>query len=377
MKKIMVILAGPTYDPDASLRARFEILSEKYHGVVVTTGSQLDSKRYRNFDAFFSYFSNDRKLVSIYRQFALCLSVLLRARRAGQPYDLIVCYDPLKTGLMARVLSKLMRTSLVVEVNGVYQSPSEYVDLSKAQAFLKRFFYTQVENLVLKGANGIKLLFPDQLNGLSFDRSNKTILSYFNYVDMERFSPAESKKFVLFVGFPFFRKGVDLLVEAYSALAIKYPDWELKIIGWFNEEEMALVRRAQEQCSQIVYHPPVKHSEMPEYMSQSAFLVLPSRSEAMGRVLIEAMACAKPRLGSRVDGIPEYISDGDDGLLFDCGDARDLQAKLDQLMASDELRQRLGGNAYQRYRTDFSKEKFLSLTAQLYDAAIAAVPARK
>jgi len=377
MKKIMVILAGPTYDPDASLKARFEILSERYRGVVITTASQLESKRYKNFDVLFSYFSNDKKLASIFQQFMLCQRVMTEARRGGQPFDLIVCYDPLKTGLMARVLSKVMRTALVVEVNGVYQSPSEYVDLPKARAFLKRFFYTQIENLVLSGANGIKLLFPSQLDGLSFNRRDKTILSYFNYVDMERFSPAESKKYALFVGFPFFRKGVDLLIEAYTALATKYPDWELKIIGWFSDEEMALVRQAQARCSQIVYHPPVKHSEMPGYMSQSAFLVLPSRSEAMGRVLIEAMACAKPRLGARVDGIPEYIRHGDDGLLFDCGDARDLQAKLDQLMASDELRRRLGEGAYQRYRADFSRERFLSLTAQLYDAAIAGAASNK
>jgi glycosyltransferase involved in cell wall biosynthesis len=73
-------------------------------------------------------------------------------------------------------------------------------------------------------------------------------------------------------------------------------------------------------------------------------LLLPSRTEAMGRVLLEAMAAGKPIVGARVDGIPRVIRPDHNGLLFECGNVEDLAAQLERLMADPAFARALGEN---------------------------------
>jgi len=88
------------------------------------------------------------------------------------------------------------------------------------------------------------------------------------------------------------------------------------------------------------------------------FCVLPSRSEAMGRVLIEAMAAGKPVIGSRVGGIPGVITDGYDGFLFESENIDALADKMIILLSNEELRKRMGKNALSSVKNKFSSEKY-------------------
>lgn len=78
----------------------------------------------------------------------------------------------------------------------------------------------------------------------------------------------------------------------------------------------------------------------------------------MGRVLIEAMACAKPVIGSNVGGIPEVIDDGTNGLLFEPGDDADLAGKMERLLSDEVLRAKMGEAGAQTVREKFSSVKY-------------------
>jgi len=93
-------------------------------------------------------------------------------------------------------------------------------------------------------------------------------------------------------------------------------------------------------------------------MRNCTCFVLPSLSEGLGRVLIEAAMLAKPAIGSNVDGIPDIIKDGETGFLFQPGDVDDLVKKLDKLLGSPELARRLGKNARKFVEDKFSTEKY-------------------
>ena len=82
-------------------------------------------------------------------------------------------------------------------------------------------------------------------------------------------------------------------------------------------------------------------------------LVLPSFSESFGLVLIEALACEKPVIGSDVGGISEIITD-DVGLLINPNDASSLCDAIDKIIEDDEFRLNLASNARNRAQ-DFSK----------------------
>jgi len=70
-----------------------------------------------------------------------------------------------------------------------------------------------------------------------------------------------------------------------------------------------------------------------EFLACRCF-VLPSREEGMGRVLLEAMASAKPVIGANVGGIPALIEDGKNGYLFESEDVDELAKKLDLIFFS-------------------------------------------
>jgi len=103
---------------------------------------------------------------------------------------------------------------------------------------------------------------------------------------------------------------------------------------------------------------PVFYDEMQEILQGCILLALPSRSEAMGRVLIEAMACGKAIVGSRVGGIPNVVQDGMTGLLVEPGNVEDLARKLRLLLEDKDLRGRMGKAGYERARTVLSGQNY-------------------
>lgn len=79
----------------------------------------------------------------------------------------------------------------------------------------------------------------------------------------------------------------------------------------------------------------------------------------MGRVLLEAMACRKPIIASRVEGIPHYISDGENGLLFESESVDDLACKLRLLLRDRKLAAQLADNGHRLVHENLSETCFL------------------
>jgi glycosyltransferase involved in cell wall biosynthesis len=164
------------------------------------------------------------------------------------------------------------------------------------------------------------------------------------------------KEEILFAGFPFWIKGVDILIAAFKKISDEFPSWNLKILGWYPD--MTELNRHIGGHSRIIYHKPVLPNDMPEQICTCSIFVLPSRTEAMGRVLVEAMAAKKARIGAHVDGIPTVINDGIDGLLFQKESVDDLAEKMKLLMTNRELRMRLAEEGFKRVNQEFSKDRF-------------------
>lgn len=112
-------------------------------------------------------------------------------------------------------------------------------------------------------------------------------------------------------------------------------------------------------CKTIEFMNAMHYDETMEFFKNCTLFVLPSRSEARGRVLLEAMACAKPVIGSRVGGIPEYIEDGVTGLLFENENRDDFAGKMKSLLENPALRAKLGRQAYERTHSQHSSESYV------------------
>jgi len=283
--------------------------------------------------------------------------------------DLVSTYDPLSTGLAGLVISCIHKAKFCPAVNGVYTSPAQWIDgRDGLEKRVKKAIYPIMMRFVLKHADGIRLLFETQIDMFKNVTQDKVIHAFPPFVPTDRFKNMREEKEVLFSGIPFKLKGVDILIKAFKKIASKYPDWKLKILGWYpNPEELD---RAIEGHPQIFHHKPVPYEEMPEHIGSCGIFVLPSRTEAMGRVLIEAMAAGKPRIGSNVEGIPSVINDGVDGFLFETENADDLAEKLDMLMSNEDLRRKLGKAGETRAKQEFTKSKYFNNLINFYNEVL-------
>lgn len=364
----MIIKPGPVYRPHSPIfQSEFMEFPEKYEGYILTTSSKKEMIIIGNF-VFLAVKHSNSKLATV-KFFLFCIYQAAKLRIKKERVHLVTTYDPLLTGIIGLIVSAILKAKFAPEVNGVYTSPNVWTD--NANAFgtkLKKSIYPLIMRFILSRADGIKLLFKEQVKPFDKVLKGKTIYHFACYVNVDSFKNITENKEVLFAGFPFKIKGVDILINAFKKVASKYPDWRLKILGWYPDPKE--LNEAIGGHPQIYHHKPVPYQDMVEHIGSCAILVLPSRSEAMGRVLVEAMAAGKPRIGSRVDGIPTVIKDGVDGLLVETENVDDLADKLDRLMSSPELRKRLGAAGEMRARKEFTREVYFGNMKSFFEEVL-------
>ena len=99
----------------------------------------------------------------------------------------------------------------------------------------------------------------------------------------------------------------------------------------------------------------VPHGQVLRYLHEMDVFAVPSLQESFGVAAVEAAATELPVIASNVGGLPEVVVDGETGYLVPPGDADALSARMAQLIAAPELRQRMGetGRAYVKAHYDW------------------------
>lgn len=109
-----------------------------------------------------------------------------------------------------------------------------------------------------------------------------------------------------------------------------------------------------------------KQDNLAELYSISDVILLLSKKESFGLVLLEAMACAVPAIGTNIGGIPEVIVDGVTGYLCEVGDVEAVAIRAIQLLSNDELHQQFSKAAYERVNETFRSEYITSQYEAIY-----------
>ena len=170
------------------------------------------------------------------------------------------------------------------------------------------------------------------------------------YMDFDSFlqtppQPLPEAPQALFVGVLERYKNVDGLADAWRLAGPRVPDAHLRLVGagTLRAPVEQLLRDFPEQTS---WDERLSQPEVARALDGATALVLPSRSEGMGRVVVEAFCRARPVVATRVGGIPDLVDDARNGLLVEPGDTAALADAIVRILSDRELAERLGAGAH-------------------------------
>ncbi|GAK57889.1 glycosyltransferase [Candidatus Vecturithrix granuli] len=295
---------------------------------------------------------------------------------------IIIAQSPYE-GVAAALVKKISRWSgrqiiLIVESHG---------DFEKSFFLYRRIIFSSVYRKIMKQAATFSLKHADLLRSVSGSsrqqlvrwRPDCQIFTFVAWTDIDVFlhnrkGPEENfSQTLLYAGMLIPCKGVIHLINAFAAVSQDFPQAQLIIVGKETDQEYTATLKAQVNElgleHRVQFIPEVPQQELAQIMRKADVFVLPSYSEGLPRVIIEAMAVGLPVIASDVGGISEIVQDHITGLLVPPGNETVLSEKLRWLLQSPEHVVRLGHNAHQSVNALFSTEAYLQGYSQIFTAA--------
>lgn len=176
---------------------------------------------------------------------------------------------------------------------------------------------------------------------VSYGVPDRKITVAYTGIDTEKFNritpaPAKRANIVLFVGRMVEIKQPELLINAFALAKKQVPDARLIMVG-----DGPLLPDLKEIVASRNYKDidllgKKDSHEIIELLQQARTLCLPSRTEGLGQVLLEAQACGVPVISSSAGGMPEALSDGVTGYLFEPGNQEALSHAIIGLLTSPD-----------------------------------------
>jgi len=170
------------------------------------------------------------------------------------------------------------------------------------------------------------------------------------------------------------RKGLEVLLEALARLRSTGHDVRLRAIGEF--ETPAYWQQINEQVARLGIAPYLDWTgftnDVPAELARLDLFVLPSLfGEGLPMVVLEAMAAGVPVVGTRVEGVPEAIRDGIDGLLAEPNDPADLARAISEFIQSECDWASCRQHAHDRQAAQFSDKSMATGVAEVYRQVLA------
>ncbi len=315
---------------------------------------------------------------------------LWRALQREPGVDLLHLHTLKRLGGTVRTVSRRRRIPYVVTLHGgLYDVPDQEFD-SVTSPFRNAFEWGKPLGWLL----GSRRVVPDADAVICVgDRERRQVEQRFpdvrvetipNGVDIDRFSHGNGHAFreqfdipldgrmILVMGRIDPQKNQRGAVEAFSILRKRHPDLYLVLIGHVTNpvyrDELArdVSRLGLDDRVRIIDGLPGDSDALVDAYHAADVLLTPSVHEPFGIVILEAWAAGLAVAASRVGGIPSFVDDQIDGLLFDPSDTVCMVSALDALLANDSLRQRIAHAGMQKARDRYSWDRITDRLVTLY-----------
>lgn len=274
------------------------------------------------------------------------LALPFRARRELRRFrpDAVVVQGAQETALvlLARRLSGV-RVKVILDLHGDWRAPTRLYG-SRARRLLDPLA-DALARWALRRADAVRTITAYTTRLVS-EQGVEPAAEFPAYMDLEAFTarpraslPLEPR--ALFVGVLERYKAFDVLAEAWRSVAAELPEASLHVVGRGTLAPLA-ERLVAAFPGRVEWTPVLPAEEVAAALDAATVLVLPSRSEGMGRVVVEAGLRGRGVVGSRVGGIPDVVTDGETGVLVRPEDPDALAEALVRVLSDRALAERLG-----------------------------------
>jgi glycosyltransferase involved in cell wall biosynthesis len=220
----------------------------------------------------------------------------------------------------------------------------------------------------------------------SFPRIEKEKIRYLhNAVNVKRFTMGEPdrdtlkrympfiklEKLLLYVGRISRKKGVLDLVKSFSKVVKNEPSATLVLAGREEKCYADEIRRIVKELrleNNVIFLGPVPNKDVTHLMRAcDLFVYSPIGGEGIPRAVLEAMACGKPVVATKISGIPEAVRDNETGYVVEIGDHKGFSDRVLKILRDKQLRERLGMNARALIEKEFNYKKIIPQLVQLIE----------
>jgi glycosyltransferase involved in cell wall biosynthesis len=248
--------------------------------------------------------------------------------------------------LAARRLARV-DTAVIADVHGDWRAPTRLYG-SRVRSTLNPVA-DRVALGGLRNADGIRTV-TGYTTRLVREQGLEPVDEFPAFMDFDSFlqqppQPLPQQPQALFVGVLERYKAVDVLADAWRLAAPRVPGAILHLVGRGALREVP-ARLVADLPAQARWTESLPAPEVARALDEASVLVLPSRSEGLGRVVVEAFCRGRGVVASRVGGIPDIVEDGATGILVPPGDPKALADALVQALGDRTLAARLGTTAH-------------------------------
>lgn len=301
---------------------------------------------------------------------AFNVQVVRWLNRHSSEYDIIHFHG--RSGLAWSVVAPGKLSNCLLTLHGLIQE--EYQSNQKS---MDRWLHTRIfgwiERLAVNRLPVVVAVSRDEQHRIDdqFDRPLTSIQMIPNGIDAQiqaLTKPPAGRKWIIFAGRMEQVKGVDLLPDILMGLP---DDVNLYMVGAGPEREVLEQEFEEKNLShRVEWTGAIAPVEVLKYMDKSLILVLPSRYEPQGRVVLEAMSKGRPVVASRVGGIPEMITDGVEGILVDEPEAAAFSTAINRILMDPERAIEMGKWGRERVKSTYSWDQLGRKIVSVYQELV-------
>jgi glycosyltransferase involved in cell wall biosynthesis len=291
-------------------------------------------------------------------------------QKTEQPFHLIHAHAPLPCGHAALLLSRKLGIPFVVTVHGLDAFLTEQVKGSAGLTCMEvaREVYEDASRVICISRSVAEVVQRGACG------KGKTEVVY-NGVNSNLFSPGgetSATHTVLSVGNLIPIKGHDLLLRAMAEIVTACPQVKLRIIGEGPERpRLEALSRELNLAGRVEFLGRRARTEVANEMRNCTVFALPSRFEGLGCVYLEAMACGRPVIACRGQGIGDIVASGENGFLVSPDQPEELSHVLQKLLADGQLRASVGAAGRETALRDLTLEHQAALLYAIYKECVA------